>query len=166
MSRDDSGRICPNCGLPLSNEKLSGRCPRCGYDFATGTAPRPRAYLTVFGHGMCGLVAGAFSGAAWALTLPPRLQRPMMVLLPLGMAAALALIASWLGRHLDRQHYRGYELLLLAADAGAMATMAAALLGVYAGAVLFGVGLVAAALVRMVLARLRKLDAVPGSGGP
>ncbi len=161
MRRGDSDRICPNCGLPLPLDKLSGRCPQCRYDFATRTAPRPRAYLTVFGHGMCGMVAGSFIGAAWALILPPKLHRPMMVLLPLTGAVMVALAAAWVGRHLDREHHRAYELLLLSADAGAMAAVAAALSGVYAGAVLFGIGLVVAALTRMVLARLPQLDAVP-----
>ncbi len=163
MSRRDSDRICPNCGFPLPLDKLSGKCPQCRYDFATRTAPQPRAYLTVFGYGMCGVVAGAFIGAAWALILPPKLHRPMMILLPLTGAVVVALAAAWLGKHLDREHRRAYELLLLSADAGAMAAVAAALFGVYAGAALFGIGLVVAVVVRAVLARLPQLDAPPES---
>jgi len=109
------------------------------------------------------MVAGAGIGAAWALVLPYPLQQPMMVLLPLACGLMTALAAAWLGRHLAIEHHRGYELLLLSADAGGMAAAGVALAGVYAGGVLLGVGLVVAAVTRLLLARLPQLDRMDDS---
>jgi uncharacterized protein (DUF983 family) len=154
-------RICPHCGFPLPLDRPSRQCPECGYDFVTGTAPQPRPHLTVFGHGVCGMVAGTFVGAAWALTMPPNWREPLMVLLPLALGGAAALVAWFIGRHIAIEHYRGYEILLLSADVGAMVAAGAALFDVLAGGVLFGIGLGAALIARSLLLRLPHLDSVP-----
>ena len=161
MNPRERDRICPHCGFPLPLDRHSKRCPECGYDFVSGTAPQPRSHLTVFGHGVCGMVAGTFAGATWALTMPPTVRESLMVLLPLAIGAAAALVAWFIGKHIDAEHYRGYEMLLLSVDAGAMVAAGAALFGVSAGGVLFGIGFGAALIARSILLRLPQLDNVP-----
>lgn len=162
MTRRDFDDICPHCGCPLPLDKKPESCPECSYDFATGTAPVRRAYLTVFGHGICGLVAGGFTGAAWALTLPLPWQQPMMVLLPVGIGTVAALAAGQVGKHLDRGFHHSYELWLLSADAGALAATVAALTGT-TGAALIGLGLLVALMARRLLDRLSLPDEMPDS---
>lgn len=115
-------KICPHCGYPLSTGKTLTTCEECGYNFLTGEAPKPHVYLTVFGHGMCGVIAGGALGAAVALKLPPAYQLSMMVLAPPIGAIILSMITAWIGRHLAPEHLPGYERWLMALMLAAFAS--------------------------------------------
>lgn len=107
--------LCPHCGVPVPMTQRGSACPHCGLDFdLPSDSPSCRGYLTTFGHGVCGLIAGGYGGAVVALATDRQLtlDDPQVVLLPamggvLGAAAAAA-VSSRLAVGVRR----GYEAAL------------------------------------------------------
>ncbi len=147
MKKAQHDDICPRCGFPLPLGYQSDRCPNCKYRLLG--PDDPVCHLTIFGCGVCGLVAGAFIGATWSLTLPPGpFQQSMMVLMPLGFSIVGAGITTWIRRHIAPEFRAGLEQFLLAADIGAAASTFAALCGVISSVGVTAVGVITTAVVR------------------
>lgn len=147
MKKAKHDDICPRCGFPLPLRQQSERCPNCQYRLLG--PDDPVCHLTIFGCGVCGLVAGAFTGATWSLTLPSgHVQRSMMVLMPLAFGVVGAVITTWIRRHIAPEFRAGLEQLLLAVAVGAAASTFAALCGLSSSGVLATVGILVTAAVR------------------
>ncbi len=107
--------LCPHCGVPVPLARRGPRCPYCGVPFdLPADSPRRRGYLTAFGHGVCGLIAGGYGGAVVALSVDRTitLGDPRLVLFPAAGAVACAAAAAGIGSHLASDVRRGYEATL------------------------------------------------------
>jgi hypothetical protein len=122
------GPTCVACGYPWRPGRTT--CARCGFDPA---APGKHQWglLTVFGCGLCGLLAGGeigFAGAV-AATTGPGLQR-VASLAVLGGAVLGCLVAAAVRRRLVPAVHCAYEHLLLGCAGGGFVLAVAALAGV------------------------------------
>lgn len=146
--RSEPDDLCPSCGVPVPFERRSASCPHCGHEFGP---PRPEpqitGYLTPFGYGMCGLVAGSQLGATAALGAEGiRMGDPRLLLFPVAAGLACALLAAGVGRKLHATARRGYEALVLTLALACILVFALALMGVRSVDALAAAGVCALAL--------------------
>lgn len=133
-------------------------CTKCGARLSA-EGPAGQHLLTPFGHGMCGLIAGALSGATAALCCQSATTDVRLLLFPAAGGATFAAAASFVGRRLELGVRPGYEAFLLAVVAAAVCACAAALAGVATPETLAGLGalvvLVGAPILGRVMHRTR-----------
>jgi len=145
--------LCPACGVPVGRGKRGQMCPNCGADLA---APGPEGphLLTPFGHGMCGLIAGALCGAAGALSCQALAPDIRLLLFPAAGGTTFAAAAAFVGRRLELSVRPGYEAFLLALVAAGACVCAAALAGIAAPEALLGLGALVTLAGAPILARV------------
>lgn len=164
--RPEPDDLCPSCGVPVPFQRRSAACPHCGHEFGP---PRPdpqvTGYLTPFGYGMCGLIAGGQLGATAALSAETlRIGDPRLLLFPIAGGVACALIAAAVGRRLHASVRRGYEALMLALALACILVFMLALIGVRSLDALAATGVCALALGTPLVWRVlfrRKQDRIP-----
>ena len=140
MKTPSHDEICPHCGFPLPDGETVSCCPNCNR--VLDLEAEPACHLTVFGCGMFGATAGAFCGAAWALTFPAGdFRRSMMVLLPLGCGIVGGILVAWLRRHIAPEYYPGFEQFIVSASMGAVLATFGGICGITNGTALALVGI-------------------------
>ncbi len=148
--------LCPSCGVPQPIARRGAACSHCGYEFAAGDRDAFHAgYLTPFGYGLCGLIAGGHLGAGIALTNPDAtLDDPRLVLFPLVMGIVCSLLAWWVGRRLDWRMRPGYESVLFGVMAAALSVFVLGLWGVRSADTLLATALVVFVVTAPLLRRM------------
>ena len=122
------GPICSACGYPWRPGRTA--CARCGFDPAA-PGKHQCGLLTVFGCGLCGLLAGGEIGLAGAAatTTGPELRHVAILAVPAG-AVLGCLVAAAVRRRLAPAVCCAYEHLLLGCAGGGFVVAVAALAGV------------------------------------
>ena len=166
VSQRDPDDLCPSCGVPVPLGRRGPECPHCGHNFERPLeGPAGGGYLTTFGYGMCGLVAGGQLGTAVVMTLADvRLGDPRLVLFPAFGATACALLTAGVGSKLYASVRRGYEILLFSLVMASLTVLCLSLVGVSSIETLSAVGGCVLVLGAPVLRRFA-YDRKPGSRG-
>ncbi|MCD6360607.1 MAG: hypothetical protein J7M38_07025 [Armatimonadetes bacterium] len=124
-------RVCPVCGQGLPGESSTRRCPHCGartlWSRRTSAAPLP---LVLFNARLCGIMAGIQVGlisllcGGYHVPVPP-LPFAVSALMPIG----AYVLAGAIAQRIAPEVRGGYLALVLALNAGLLAALASAELG-------------------------------------
>ncbi len=155
VGRSEPDDLCPACGVPLPAARHAAVCPHCGAELSSaGGACQAKGYLTPFGYGMCGLIAGGHLGLAAVLVVGDvHLGDPRVVLFPAAGGLACAWLAAQLGSRLHVGVRAGYETVLLGLMVAALVVFVTAVGGVTALDTLVAVGAVAFVLATPLIRR-------------
>jgi len=140
---DAERKRCPVCGAGLPSGRELRRCPSCGARALwTGAEPAPPPGVVLFNARLCGAMAGIQVGMIALLLAGYRLPIPWGVaLIVVALPVAGYVIAGEFARHVPEGRRAGFLVGVVALNAGLLAALIAAILGVLDPAAL---GLVAA----------------------
>ncbi len=128
---DVDRRHCPVCGASLPDGRTLRRCPRCGARSLWAEAePAPAPGMVLFNARLCGIMAGIQVGMIALLLAGCRLPIPWGVaLIVVALPVAGYLIAGQMARHVPEHGRAGFLVSVVALNAGLLAAVIAAILG-------------------------------------
>lgn len=140
---------CPVCGTPLPDDRRMRRCPRCGARILWRQAdvePQVEFGVVLFNGRLCGIMAGIQLGMIGLLVTGYRIPLPWAVaLIVLSLPVAGYIAAGAAVRAAPPSWRTGLLVFVLALNAGLLAALIMAVLGLFDPLVLAGITVAVAA---------------------